>query len=96
MAAMSLRFGIGLHVGPVIVGQIGHGSAANLTAIGDAVNVASRLEALTKDFRAEAVISYDVAIAAGVHAAGYRGTELPLRGRSQPLAALVIGRGTEL
>ena len=91
-----LRFGIGLHVGPVIVGQIGHGSAANLTAIGDTVNVASRLEALTKDFRAEAVISYDVAVAADVHAAGHRGTELPLRGRSQPLAALVIGRGTEL
>ncbi len=91
-----LRIGIGLHVGPVIVGRIGHGVAANLTAIGDTVNVASRLEPLSKQFRAEAVISNEVAIAAGVDLAGYEATELPLRGRTQPLQAVVVARGSDL
>ena len=92
----SLRIGIGLHVGQVIVGRIGHGSAANLTAIGDTVNVASRLEPLSKQFKAEAVISHDVAVAAGLDMAGHQTAELPLRGRSQPLLAVVVERGSEL
>ena len=40
-----LRIGIGIHAGPAIVGEMGHGRAAALTAIGDTVNTASRLEA---------------------------------------------------
>lgn len=91
-----LRIGIGVHVGPVIVGQIGHGPAAHLTAIGDTVNVASRLEPLTKEFGAEAVISRAVAEAAGLDPARYRAAELPLRGRERPLAAVVIARGVDL
>jgi adenylate cyclase len=91
-----LRIGIGVHVGTVIVGQIGHGPAAHLTAIGDTVNVASRLEPLSKEFQAEAVISLAVAEAAGLDTARYRSAELPLRGRSRPLAAVVIDRGTDL
>ena len=42
-----LRMGIGLHAGPVIVGEMGFAGATSVTAIGDAVNTASRLEALT-------------------------------------------------
>lgn len=91
-----LRIGIGVHVGPVIVGQIGHGPAAHLTAIGDTVNVASRLEPLTKDFGAEAVISLAVMEAAGLDPARFRAAELPLRGRSRPLAAVAINRGVDL
>lgn len=91
-----LRIGIGVHVGPVIVGQIGHGTAAHLTAIGDTVNVASRLEPLSKDFEAEAVVSLDVAEAAGLDPSRYRAAELPLRGRTRPLDALVIERGVDL
>ena len=39
-----LRIGIGIHCGPVIVGEMGFGKAAAITAIGDAVNTASRLK----------------------------------------------------
>ena len=47
--------------GPVIVGEMGYARATSLTAIGDAVNTASRLEALTKEFGAELVVSEEVA-----------------------------------
>ena len=38
-----LRIGIGIHCGPMIVGEMGYGKDAAITAIGDAVNTASRL-----------------------------------------------------
>jgi adenylate cyclase len=41
-----MRVGIGLHFGPVQAGEIG----GQFTAIGDTVNVASRLQGLTRDF----------------------------------------------
>jgi class 3 adenylate cyclase len=52
-----LRIGIGLHVRPAILGEMGSGRAAALTAIGDTVNVATRLERLIKDFDGQMVTS---------------------------------------
>ena len=43
-----LRIAVGLHTGPAIVGEMGHGGARSVTALGDAVNVASRLESVAK------------------------------------------------
>lgn len=55
-----LRIGIGLHAGPAIVGEMGYGRASHLTAIGDTVNAASRIEGLSKDFAAELVVAESV------------------------------------
>lgn len=81
-----LRLGIGLHAGAAIVGELGHGQATSLTAIGDTVNTASRLEALSKDLAVQLVVSQELLQLAGLDAAFGRRHEVQVRGRKQPLA----------
>jgi adenylate cyclase len=85
-----LRIGIGVHVGPAIVGEMGYGAAISLTAVGDAVNTASRIEALTKDLDCQLVISETVATAAGLPLNGTVKRALSVRGRSEPLTVIGI------
>lgn len=54
------RIGIGVHVGSVIVGEVGHPRKMQFTAIGDAVNVASRVESATKEMGVGLAVSADV------------------------------------
>ncbi len=65
------RIGIGIHFGPAIVGEMGFPPALSLTAIGDTVNTASRLESATKEENVQLLISETVANGAELPA-GYR------------------------
>ena len=87
-----LRIGVGIHVGPAIVGEMGYGRATSVTAIGDAVNTASRLETLTKEFAAELVVSEAVETAAGADLSRFARHEIEIRGRSATLPGRVRTR----
>ena len=87
-----LRIGIGLHAGPTIVGEMGYERATQLTAIGDTVNTASRLETLTKEFDVQLVVSQDLLDRAGVTLPDAARHEVEIRGRQGRLAVRAVTR----
>ncbi|MCZ6588661.1 MAG: adenylate/guanylate cyclase domain-containing protein [Alphaproteobacteria bacterium] len=91
-----LRIGIGIHVGPAIVGEMGYASATSITAIGDTVNTASRLESKTKEYGVQLVISQQVAELGGIENPVWPSEDTEVRGRKEPLRVYIIDDAREL
>ena len=85
-----LRIGVGIHLGPAIVGQMGVGQQRHLTAIGDTVNTASRLESMTKEAGVQLILSDAVAVAAGLALDGLEAREMAVRGRREPIRLRLV------
>lgn len=98
-----IRIGVGLHHGPVLVGDIGGERQFAFTVSGDTVNVASRLEGLTRDLKTTILASGSVMQAARSAGGPYHPalagfTALPprrLRGRERPVALWAWKEGAE-
>ena len=94
--AEPIRFGAGVHGGMAVVGEIGYADARVFTTLGDAVNVATRLEALCKSFECEAVISEDVCRLSGHPFDHLPLHEVTLRGRTAQLPARAVAKVGDL
>jgi class 3 adenylate cyclase len=77
-----LRVGIGVHSGPVVAGCLGGGPRLEFTVLGDTVNVASRLEAMTKERGVDVLVSEETARLAGEDASLVPLGEAAIRGRA--------------
>ena len=91
-----IRFGIGIHGGEVIIGDIGYRDHVVFTALGDAVNVAARLQEMTKALACEAVVSEEVRDNAGLAEDALPQQEVAIRGRDEPLAVRVVADARQL
>jgi adenylate cyclase len=80
-----IRFGIGIHGGEVIIGDIGYRDHMVFTALGDAVNVAARLQDMTKSLGCEVILSEEVRVTAGLSADALPERQIEIRGRTEPM-----------
>jgi adenylate cyclase len=78
------------------VGRMGWGDSFYLTAVGDTVHIAARLEQATKDYGAEMVVSEDVARHARLDLSGFPGHDLAVRNRAGRVAVRVVERVASL
>ncbi|MEO0372350.1 MAG: adenylate/guanylate cyclase domain-containing protein, partial [Pseudomonadota bacterium] len=96
-----LQIGIGLNTGPVVLGRIGAGhrtgAAARITALGETVNTASRLEGLTKSLEVQIIVSKATMAASGLTSSDTMTPhDLEVRGMTQPVAVYTVKRATDL
>jgi adenylate cyclase len=85
-----MRTRYGLHVGEVIVGNVGSADRMNYTALGAAVNLASRLEALNTRYGTDVLVSETVAARCGERFTFRRIDRVQPKGLTQPLMVFTL------
>ena len=87
---MPLRIGIGLNSGPCVVGNMGSDFRFNYSVLGDTVNLASRLESRTKDYRLSMVIGSRTAEGAKAKFAIMEIDLIQVKGKKQPEVVFTV------
>jgi adenylate cyclase len=88
--AAPLRIGIGVHAGMAIVGSMGPPAAPIVSAIGDTINGAARLESLTKQYGCAMIVSADTLRFAGITPPDAEIRRVEVRGKIEQLDVLMI------
>lgn len=84
--AEPIRFGMGVNGGEVVIGDVGYKDYSVFTALGDPVNIAARLQDMTKELGCEVLISEDVYRRGGLSGDALPPREVAIRGRAGPLS----------
>jgi adenylate cyclase len=90
-----LRYGIGMACGLAVVGEVAVHRHLTLTALGEVVHVAARLQSATRDHGCDAVVAEAVFEHAGIEWPGLKLLELQLRGRDTPVTARLLRLGQD-
>jgi adenylate cyclase len=86
----ALQIGVGVHTGEVVAGLIGPDERVEYGVVGEPVNLASRVEGLTRDMAATILVSRDIAAHLGPQFLLGRAALLPVKGRAQPVEVVEV------
>ena len=85
-----LSFGIGIHSGIVVAGLVGSDELLEFTVMGDVVNIASRVEALTRRFESDILVTEEVKNRVGDRFSMSEMPSTPIKGKTRPIVTWAI------